>query len=44
MTRRFARVFGDNGDQVYRCPDCAVDAEQYAGSASGTASAGGQWQ
>lgn len=46
VTSRFARVFGDNGDQVHRCPDCSVDPDQYAGGSAGEESAAvsGHWR
>lgn len=39
VTARFARVFGDNGDQVYRCPDCAANPDRYDGGGEADRSA-----
>jgi hypothetical protein len=34
VTERFARVFGDNDDEVFACTSCAVLRELYDGRAS----------
>lgn len=31
VTERFARVFGNNGNQVHGCLDCSVNTELYDG-------------
>jgi hypothetical protein len=45
VTSRFARVFGDNGNEVHRCPECSTNPERYDGGPdpSRDAIAGG-WQ
>ncbi|QKY21780.1 hypothetical protein B4589_016145 (plasmid) [Halolamina sp. CBA1230] len=45
VTSRFARVFGDNGDEVYRCPDCSANPERYDGGPDADRSAiAGGWR
>nr|WP_325063990.1 hypothetical protein [Halobacterium bonnevillei] len=34
MTEQFARVFGDNQDDVHNCIDCATNRDLYDGAAS----------
>jgi uncharacterized protein YcgI (DUF1989 family) len=31
VTERFARVFGNNGNQVHACLDCSVNTDLYEG-------------
>lgn len=35
VTPAFARVFGDNANVVYACPNCAVAREIYEGRTTG---------
>jgi hypothetical protein len=39
VTEQFARVFGDNEDEVHNCIDCTSNAELYDGAGS----AGDEW-
>lgn len=34
VTERFAKVFGDNDDEVHSCPRCATEKELNAGTAA----------
>lgn len=34
VTERFARVFGDNQDDVHNCIDCATNRDLYDGAGS----------
>ena len=45
VTSRFARVFGDNGNEVHRCPDCSTNPERYDGGPDPTRDAiAGGWR
>lgn len=35
VTDRFARVFGDNDNRVYGCPECSTERELYGGATGG---------
>jgi hypothetical protein len=43
VSDRFARVFGDNEDEVHGCPACATQRDLYAGLTEGDTVPDGDW-